>query len=190
VVLVAIGATLAGFALSTNAKRLQDDEPTAPARPAAGPQQATLGWRESFGPAGEQLVFSVESLEVVRGGWRVEIGLENATSVSYELGGGSANANATFGLMLFTSGELAELEQQNENGTLPAIRIASTFEPAMPRLLEPGDSWTGTMSARGALVADSWARVVFGPLVSVGPAPEDMSERVVWITDRAYRLRP
>lgn len=189
-VLVAIGATLAGFALSTNARRLQGERPAMPERPAAGPQEAALGWHETFGPAGEQLVFSVDSLEIVRGGWRAQVGLENATSVSYELGGPSAATGSTYGLMLFSSGELAEFDQLNENGTLPAIRTATSFEPTMPRLLAPGASWAGTISASGALVADSWARIVFGPLVPVGTPPENVEERVVWITDGAYRLQP
>jgi hypothetical protein len=44
------------------------------------------------------------------------------------------------------------------------------------------------MSASGALVAGSWARVVFGTLVAVGNPPEGLAETVVWITDCAYRL--
>jgi hypothetical protein len=188
IVLLAIGATLAGFALSTNARRLQDDEVTARTRVAAGPQRATLGWRETFGPAGEQLVFSVERLEILQDGWRAEIGLENQTSIPYEVAGQDAAQDRTFGLMLFSSGEITELEEKNESGTLPAIRPALRFEPQPPTILEPGGSWAGTISAPGALVADSWVRVVFGALVSVGSPPDDVAEYVVWITDHAHRL--
>ena len=46
------------------------------------------------------------------------------------------------------------------------------------------------MSANGALVADSWVRVVFGTLIAAGKPPEGLEEVVVWITDHAYRLRP
>ena len=38
---------------------------------------------------------------------------------------------------------------------------------------EPKASWEGEMSARGALVADSWVRVVFGTLIAVGKPPDD-----------------
>lgn len=188
-VLVVLGAALAGFALATNARRAEDEPRVPPAQAAAGPQQATLGWREPFGPDGEQLVFSVDSLQVLRQGWRARIALENGTPVSYEVGGPSSTADSAFGLMLFESGEQAELDEENENGTLPAVRPAMRFEPSLPRLLEPGRSWAGTISAPGALVADSWARVVFGPLVAVGTPPEDL-EGEVWITDGAYHLRP
>jgi hypothetical protein len=44
------------------------------------------------------------------------------------------------------------------------------------------------MSAQGALVAGSWARVVFGTLVAVGKPPEELDEKVIWITDHAYEL--
>ncbi len=190
-VLVALGAALAGFALATNARRAQDEPSAPPKQAAAGPQQAPLGWREPVGPDGEQLVFSVDSLEVLPHGWRARIAVENGTSVPYEVGGPSSMAGPGFGLMLFESGRLAELEQENEDGTLPATRTAMDFEPSPPRLLEPGASWAGTISAPGALVADSWARVVFGPLVPVGMPPEGgLEEDIVWITDHAYHLRP
>jgi hypothetical protein len=189
IVLLAIGATLAGFALSTNARRLSDDEAAPRARSAAGPQRAILGWREPYGPPGERLFFSVETLEILEDGWRAEVGLENDTSVPYQVTGGDASLDRTFGLMLFPSGEISELEENNESGTLPAVRPAVRFQPEPPAILEPGDSWNGTISAPGALVADSWVRVVFGALVSVGTPPEDVAEYVIWITDHAHHLR-
>ena len=99
-------------------------------------------------------------------------------------------AGPSFGLMLFESNQVAELEQENENGTLRASRTATHFEPSPPRLLEPGVSWTGTISAPGALVADSWARVVFGPLVSVGTPPETSRSASCGSRTSAYQLRP
>jgi hypothetical protein len=190
IVLVAIGATLAGLALSTNARRLQDDdETTSRTRTAAGPQHAPLGWREKFGPPGEKLVFKVKALEILEDGWRAEVGLENDTSIPYEVAGPNAAVDRTFGLMLFSSGKIAELEEKNESNTLPAVRPAVRFQPEPPAILEPGQSWAGTISAPGALVAGSYVRVVFGALVSVGTPPDDLAEYVVWITDRAYQLR-
>jgi hypothetical protein len=189
IVLLAIGATLAGFALTTNARRLQDDETAPRVQPAAGPQRETLGWRETLGPPGDKLVFSVGALEILQDGWRAEIGLENDTSVPYEVAGRNAAVEQTFGLMLFSSGKIAELEEKNESNTLPAVRPAVRFEPEPPAILEPGHSWAGTISAPGALVADSWVRVVFGALISVGKPPDGLPEGVVWITDSAHRLR-
>ena len=91
--------------------------------------------------------------------------------------------------MLFGSGDHDELDSRNADGTLPAVRRAVAYRPSLPRILEPGKSWSGTISAPGALVADSWVRVVFGPLVSVGEPPATLDDNVVWISDAAYFLR-
>jgi hypothetical protein len=182
-VLVALGAAIAGFAFSSNARRADDDSDTSRRSTAAGPQMATLGWRETYGPAGEQLVFSVDSLEVLPRGWKAKLSLENRTKTSY---GVASTLEQPFGLMVFSSGSHEEFVQMNEERMLPAVRPATTYEPRLPSVLEPGDSWTGTISAPGALVANSWVRVVFGALVSVAE-PQDS---FAWITDHTYRLRP
>ena len=186
--LVALGAAVAGFVFSSAAERLRDDDGTAGASVAASPQKAELDWRETYGAPGEQLVFSVDTLEVLRDGWRARVSIENDTSVAWELDDPNATLDRSFGLMLFSTGDKEELEELNSSGQLPEPRPATAFSPALPAILEPGDTWAGTMSASGALVADSWARVVFGTLVAVGKPPDGISETVVWITDHAYRL--
>jgi hypothetical protein len=188
IVLVALGATLAGLALASNASRLRDGEEAPDTSVAAGPQSADLGWRETYGRPGEQVVFTVDSLVVTRTGWRARVGVDNSSSVAWELAPG-ATPDGTFGLQLFTTGELDELEERNNAGTLPAVRAATAYEPDLPTILEPEASWEGEISANGALVADSWARVVFGTLIAVGKPPDELNETVVWITDAAHRLR-
>ena len=89
------------------------------------------------------------------------------TSVGWELAPG-ATPEGSFGLQLFESGDPEELEERNRTGTLPAVRAATAYDPELPSVLEPGAAWEGEISARGALVAGSWARVVFGTLVAVG----------------------
>ncbi len=187
IVLVALGATLAGIALASNASRLRGSEEAPETGVAAGPQTADLGWRETYGPPGEQVVFTVDSLEVTPTGWRARVGVENASSVAWELAPG-ATPDGTFGLQLFTTGDLDELEERNSAGTLPAVRAATSYEPVLPKILDPDGAWEGEISANGALVAESWARVVFGTLVAVGKPPDALDETVVWITDEAYHL--
>jgi hypothetical protein len=189
IVLIALGAAVAGFVLSSAAQRLRDEDATGSASVAAGPQRAELDWRETYGARGQQLVFSVESLEVVRGGWRARVTVENDTSVAYELDDPRATLDRSFGLMLFSTGDEKQLAELNASNTLPEPRPATVFRPELPAILEPRASWEGTMSASGALVAGSWVRVVFGTLVAVGKPPEELAESVVWITDHAYRLR-
>lgn len=187
IVLIALGATFAGFVLASNAQRLSGDAPAAQRSVAAGPQTAGLDWRETYGSSGEQLVFTVEGLEVTETGWRAQIGVENGSSVGWELAP-SATPEGTFGLQLFETGDPEELEDRNRGGTLPAVRAATGYEPELPRLLEPGSRWNGTISARGSLVAGASVRVVFGTLVAVGKPPEELGEKLVWITDHAYKL--
>jgi hypothetical protein len=188
IVLIALGATFAGFVLASNAQRLQGDDPEVEPSVAAGPQYTRLEWREKYGVPGEEVVFTVDSLEVTTTGWKAQVGIENGTSVGWELAPG-ATTEGSFGLQLFETGGEEELEERNQGGTLPALRAATRFEPVLPPILEPQESWTGTISARGALVADSWVRVVFGTLIAVGKPPEGLEEVFVWITDNSYRLR-
>jgi hypothetical protein len=188
IVLIALGATFAGFVLASNAQRLRGEEPAAETSVAAGPQLAQLDWRETYGSEGEQIVFTVDELEVTATGWRAQVGVDNASSVGWELAP-NATPDGTFGLQLFETDDPEELEDRNREGTLPAVRAATRYEPELPQILEPGASWHGTISARGSLVAGAWARVVFGTLVAVGKPPEDMSTEVIWITDNAYELK-
>lgn len=187
VVLIALGATFAGFVLASNAQRLSGDATEVETSVAAGPQAAELGWRETYGETGEQLVFTVDRLEVTRTGWRAHVGVENDSSVGWELAP-DATPDGTFGLQLFETGDASELEERNQTDTLPAVRAATDYEPELPRLLEPGSAWEGQISARGALVAGSWVRVVFGTLVAVGKPPDGLEEMLIWITDSTYEL--
>ena len=187
IVLVAIGATLAGLAIATKAG-LRSGNSTTDVSARAGPQEKTLSWRETYGAPGEQLVFTVDSIAVTETGWRVRIGIENQTQVAWELAP-DAVPDGSFGLALFETGAPSELEQRNRAGTLPAVRAATSYDPALEKILEPKASWEGDISARGALVAGSWVRVVFGTLIAVGKPPPKLGDTVVWITDHAYELR-
>ena len=189
-VLVVLGAALVGFVFSSRAVVLDADK--APAEPsvAARPQVAMLWWRETFGPPGQKLIFEVERFRVLRDGWKAWVRMTNDTSVAYAVGDPRATIDRSFGLMLFETGGKTELEQRNVQGTLPALRPATRFEPELPKILESNGTWHGVISAPGSLVAGSWVRVVFGTLVAIGSTRDILEENVVWITDRAYRLRP
>jgi hypothetical protein len=187
IVLLALGATFAGFVLASNS-RLRGGSSEVTPTVAAGPQSATLDWTETYGDPGEQLVFTVASLEVTSTGWKARIGVENRTKVGWGLEPG-AIPDGYFGLQLFETGDKSELDERNRSATLPAVRAATRFEPDLPAVLDPGKSWTGTISAPGPLVAGSWARVVFGTLVATGKPPEGFQNMIVWITDHAHQLR-
>ncbi len=159
--------------------------PSEPVRPAE-PQTAQLDWRETYPETGAQLRFYVDRLVVRENGWAADVAVENATSIPFQLA--TDPVELEFGLMLFASGSLEELESASRNGTLPSLRRATTIEPAPPERLAPGATWRATLSAHGSLVDGSFARVSFGPFVAVGEPPPEMEPVVVWITDKAHRL--
>ena len=136
-----------------------------------------LHWRETYGVPGESVVFTVDRLTVTRTGWNARVGIANHSSVAWELAP-NATPDGTFGLRLFETGDKSELERRNRSGTLPAVRAATSYAPKLPGILEPKASWTGRISAPGALVAGSWVRLVFGTLIAVGKPPKGLEDDV------------
>jgi hypothetical protein len=171
--------------LLTGCASTTETKPLAPAR-AAEPQHAKLGWLESYPSTGQRLRFAVDELDVRANGWSVGIAVTNETRIPFELG--LNRAQLSFGLMLFATGALAELEAENRDGRLPPVRLAATMEPSPPDVLDPGATWSATLSAPGSLADGSFVRVAFGPLRAVGEPPKDMLPVVYWITDRSHQL--
>jgi hypothetical protein len=161
------------------------ESPPLPPGPAP-PQASELHWGERYPAHGAAVVFSATRFEITESGWRAEIGLENQTSASWRL---VEMPTTGFGVMLFPTDDVSEVESRSSSGDLPGLREAQTFDPALPPSLGPGESWHGTIAARGPLAAGLYARVVFGLLAVVGDTPEGMSAQFSWITDHSYRLR-
>lgn len=186
--LLTLVAAVAAVVVLPGCGREQDPPPPSVAAP---PQQAELGWDErapSDGPA--TLVFDVHRLAVTREGWEADVEIENRTDVAWRLGDDRAAVGRSFGVMLFATGELDEVERRGREDDLPGLRPARRFAPPLPARLAAGRSWRGTVSATGRLAAGRYLRVVFGPLVAVGEPPDGMPASFVWITDHAYLLRP
>jgi hypothetical protein len=183
--LIALGAALAGFAIASAAKQIRGTKSESAASEPAPVQVAKLGWHERLGPAGERLEFGVSRFEIVQDGWRARISMTNASDVAFDID----KPHRSFGLMLFSSGKHEDLSQRNDAGTLPAVRAALDYDPPLPDVLEPKKSWSGTMSARGPLAAGSWVRFVFGAFEAIGRAPDTFNGALVWITDHAYHVK-
>lgn len=189
VVLIALGAAFAAFVIASVVRDLRVQAPPADVSVAARPQRATLGWREEYGSSGQQLVFTVDRLQVLHDGWKARIGIANHTSSAYDVGNPRASLDRSFGLMLFSTRSESELDERNKDGTLPPVRQVVRYQPRLPKVLEAGDTWRGTIWAPGALAARSWVRVVFGPLLVIGKAAKGAPSTIVWITDHTHQLK-
>lgn len=151
----------------------------------APPRSVELGWRETYGGPAGRLVFAVERFEVRADGWEAKVSVTNETAVAFEI---SRPVERTFGLMVFGSGDQAELDRLNADRALPALRPAIALDPPLPRALAPGETWSGTISAPGALPDGRWVRLVFGVFTAAGKPPAGLQPSVSWITDEAYEL--
>jgi hypothetical protein len=182
-----LAACLLGAVLLTGCGSEDDEAPLATRAP---PQQAELGWEERFPEDGPAFVFRAHRLAVTADGWEADIEFENMTTIPWRILGAPGSGVATsFGVMLFESGALEEVERRSGEGELPGIRAAGRFTPALPARLAPGSSWRGTIGARGSLAAGLYLRLVYGPFVAVGDPPEGMQSGFSWITDHAHRLK-
>jgi hypothetical protein len=182
-VLAALGG-LAAFFVSGCGSSESPPPPVA----AAPPQSAALGWEERSPETGPALIFRVRRFAVTKQGWEAGVAVENRTGIAWEMGEDPVAVEQSFGIMLFATGELDEVERRSRDGDLPGLRPAQEFDPRLPVRLAAGSSWQGVVSARGSLAAGRYVRVVFGPLIAVGDPPDDMPTQFVWITDHAYRL--
>ncbi len=181
-VLVALGTVLLAAGCSSGGP-----PPVIPS--AAPPQAVELAWDERSPTTGPALVFRVRRFAVTDDGWESDVEIENRTGIPWSLGENPIAVEQSFGIMLFATGDMGELEQRNRNAELPGLRAARRFVPELPARLGLGASWRGTISAPGTLASGRWVRVVFGPLVAVGDPPDGMPSQFTWITDHAHRLR-
>ena len=131
--------------LASNAQRLQGNDADVQPSVAAPPQSATLDWRETYGATGEEVVFTVGSIAVTEHGWNARVGIENRSSVGWELEPG-ATPEGSFGLQLFETGDKQELEERNQNGTLPASPPGILKSITTPQ--QSGFSWWNSAASR------------------------------------------
>lgn len=162
--------------------------PPLPTR-AAPPQRADLGWVERYPEDGPAFVFETKTFEVTPSGWRAVVRIENGTSVPWTIAGVASSALGSFGVMLFTTDDVSEVEERSRDDSLPGLRQAQSFTPPLPVRLAPGASWSGTVAAPGTLAAGLFVRLVFGPFVTADDPPDGMQQQFSWITDGSYHLK-
>jgi len=179
-----LGLTVAALAVAG----CTGGQATLPPATSAPPQKARVDWVDPTAPKAPRLVFTVKRIDVLADGWRAQVAIRNDTAIPWAMADPRV-PEASFGLMLFGTGDLSELERRNEERDLPDVRVAHAVVPAPPAQFQPGASWEGSISASGALAAGRWVRVAFGPFVAQDEAPKDLPTPLLWISDNAHLLR-
>jgi hypothetical protein len=160
-------------------------EPFIATRPAEA-QRVELDWREGYPDGPKRLLFAVDALEITARGWAVDVAVTNESGIPFQAP--LREADLSYGVMLFRTSDLDELEAAAAQNTLPPVREATTITPMPPPVLEPGETWRARLAGRGALADGAYLRVSFGPLRAAAEPPAGMEQVVVWITDRSHRL--
>ena len=161
---------------------------TVPTAIRAPVQTERLDWRESYPATTPALVFGVSRFTVTVDGWKADISIENTSSIGWIVGDPRFPSYREFGVLLFPDDDLKELERRTRDGNGPGLRAATSYTPALPETIQPGETWRGTIAAPGALAGGLWVRIAFGPFSADGKPPEGAQTPVVWYTDHAYRL--
>ena len=161
---------------------------TVPTTIRAPPQTARLDWKERYPSKNPALVFGVSRFTVTRDGWKADISVENTSDIAWIVSDPRVPSYREFGVLLFPNDDLKDLERRSRNGDIPGLRAATSYAPALPETIKPGETWRGTISAPGALAGGLWVRIAFGPFSADGKPPKGAQTPVVWFTDHAYQL--
>jgi hypothetical protein len=101
-------------------------------------------------------------------GWLIEASIENRTTVTYLVTRPHVRGGTKTGLLVGS-----------------ATLVANRFEPALPRVFEPGLRWTGRFSGTRRLPQGQPVRVSFGLFFNGASRPAYFR----WITDHSVSLR-
>jgi hypothetical protein len=157
----------------------------------ARPQVLHLGWRENCGTRVNPVPISTRRLVVGPRRWVVELAFRNETSTTLGVLQPHSPGMTYFGLSAFETASWREVVRRVETARdIYPRTIADRFEPTKPRLLAPGDSWSGSFSGPGRLPVDTPLRVVLGLFViGEGKVPRGFARGFLCMSERAVRLR-
>jgi hypothetical protein len=121
--------------------------------------------------------------------WRVALSLRNGTGVTLGVLRPHALDETLFGLAPYRTTSLGEVRRRAETAEAKPRTLADRFRPAPPRLLSPGERWSGTFSGPGRLPRGVPIRVVLGRFVITGPVPAGLVRQFLCVSSRYVRLR-
>lgn len=148
----------------------------------ARPRVVILNWSESSGKPGERVIVRVATIAVHERGWSVRAALENDTAAPLVIGRPHTDETATFGLVRAAA--------TRRPGSVPTGLIATRYSPPLPRILDPGERWSGTFSGRGLVRHGTRVRVAFGTFWAYGGVRVAGRRRMLFrvFTDHAVTL--
>lgn len=153
----------------------------------ARPQVVRVGTTEIDGDSGIGFRLEIRRLVITGQGWRVEARVTNSTATIWTIGRPHVPEGTKFGLFVAaTVRELQATRLEASGRTTPPL-IANSFAPPVPRLLRPGDSWSGSFAGTGEIPAGSFVCVAFGRFSTDTPPP-GFPDRLMAITSAPIRL--
>jgi hypothetical protein len=155
----------------------------------AAPQTVRLGWHENCGTATRPLPVETRRVAVGERRWRVELALRNETGATLGVIRPHAPGETLFGLAPYRTTSLREVRQRAQTAEAKPRTYADRFSPAPPRLLSPGERWSGSFSGFGRLPRAVPIRVVLGRFVVSGTVPRGFVRMFLCVSSRYVRLR-
>jgi hypothetical protein len=155
----------------------------------ARPQSVRLDWHENCGTRARPLPVETRRLAVGERRWRVALSFRNGTGITLGVVRPHATGETLFGLAPYRTTSYREVLRRVETATAKPLTYADRFEPRQPRLLSPGERWSGTFSGRGRLPRDVPIRVVLGRFVITGDVPRGLIRMFLCVSRRYVRLR-
>jgi hypothetical protein len=137
----------------------------------AGAQALQLGGPERCGPPEQTIRLDLRRLELERDRWKVVGSFVNDSDVPLRIFRPHTGSGTYFGLVVLAGATPAEIERRARERRIHVQLVADRFQPALPRLVAPGEGWRGTFSGPGRLPRGRDARVVLGRFSIKGHAP-------------------
>ena len=155
----------------------------------ARPQTRQLGWHENCGTSARPLTISTRRLTVSDRRWRVELALRNETGITLGVLRPHAIDETLFGLASYRTTSFREVLKRAQTAEAKPRIYADRFTPSPPRLLAPGERWSGSFLGPGRLPRRVPIRVVLGRFVITGPVPRGFVRNFLCVSRRYVRLR-
>jgi len=143
---------------------------------------ANLGWVES---APGTMLLRVSRLEIWPHGWKAWVSFTNISNQNILLPKGGPASPIDFGLGVFTGINSPRLEDPGNY-----LIYADTITPKLPRLLKPGQRWSGTWESATPPRAKRILRLVFGVFFWQGRPPAGRAPFFLPVTQHAERAPP